>query len=307
MHLGLSFALPFDEALHTSRELVLFVLLVALGGLLLYQDRLLDRRAHELAIERDEAHDQIAWRKHIEAERERLIADLEAKNAELERFNYSVSHDLRSPLVTIRAFVGAVDRSLREGDERRAEEDIARVRIAAAQMQRMLDELLELSLAGKAADRAGEVPLREIAREARDALRGPIAEGNVEVALAYSLPVVRGQRRRLTQVFQNLIENAVRFRGEQPAPKVEVGVRRGGAGEVTLFVRDNGIGIEPAYHETVFGLFDRLDATSPGTGVGLTLVRRIVETHGGRIWVESDGEGHGSTFAFTLPTVRPSE
>jgi signal transduction histidine kinase len=100
-------------------------------------------------------------------------------------------------------------------------------------------------------------------------------------------------------VLQNLIENAIKFTGEQPGPRIEVGARRED-GETVCYVRDNGMGINPRYHGKVFDLFDQLDSTSEGTGLGLALVKRIAEVHGGRVWVESEGLGHGSTFCFTL-------
>jgi len=109
-----------------------------------------------------------------------------------------------------------------------------------------------------------------------------------------------GDRPRLLEVLQNLLDNAVKFMGAQPQPCVHIGMRREGA-ETVCYVRDNGIGIAPRYHAQIFGLFERLDVASDGTGIGLTLVKRIIEVHGGRLWVESAGEGHGSTFCFTLP------
>ena len=114
------------------------------------------------------------------------------------------------------------------------------------------------------------------------------------------MPVVLGDRVRLLQVYQNLIGNAVKFMGDQAAPRVEIGLRQDGT-ETVFFVRDNGRGIDPEYHDKIFGLFERLNAQVPGTGIGLQLVKRIVEVHGGRVWVESEGQGKGSTFCFTLP------
>ena len=116
------------------------------------------------------------------------------------------------------------------------------------------------------------------------------------------LPVVRADRRRLFEVVQNLVENALKFMGTQPRPVVEIGMRGNGA-ERIFFVRDNGIGIEPRYRETVFGLFNKLDTAAEGTGIGLALVRRIVEVHGGKAWVESEGKDRGSTFCFTLSAM----
>jgi signal transduction histidine kinase len=111
--------------------------------------------------------------------------------------------------------------------------------------------------------------------------------------------VVTGDRPRLLEVFQNLLDNAVKFMGSQPQPYINIGMRQDGE-EPVYYVQDNGIGIAPRYHEKVFGLFERLDIANDGTGIGLTLVKRIIEVHGGRVWVESAGEGQGSTFCFTL-------
>ena len=113
------------------------------------------------------------------------------------------------------------------------------------------------------------------------------------------MPVVYGDRLRLLEVYQNLIQNAVKFMGTQQASRVEIGARLDD-GVALCWVRDNGMGIVPIYHEKVFGLFNRLDANTEGTGIGLALVKRIVDVHGGRIWVESEGEEQGSTFLFTL-------
>ncbi|MCP3963983.1 MAG: histidine kinase, partial [bacterium] len=120
------------------------------------------------------------------------------------------------------------------------------------------------------------------------------------------LPVVCVDRARLLEAVRHLLDNAVRYLGDQPAPRIEVGVRDPGAagGEPpTFYVRDNGMGIERKYHEKVFELFERLDPeASEGTGIGLALVKRIIEVHGGRVWVESEGAERGSTFCFTLFT-----
>ena len=117
------------------------------------------------------------------------------------------------------------------------------------------------------------------------------------------LPVVFGDRPRLLQVLQNLIDNAAKFTGDQPWPRIEIGVRRdGGEGDEGVFyVQDNGLGIDADHHERVFGLFRQLDPQVDGMGVGLALVKQIIEMHGGRIWVESKGHGQGCSFCFTLP------
>ncbi len=113
-----------------------------------------------------------------------------------------------------------------------------------------------------------------------------------------------GDRTRLREVYQNLLANAVKYMGGEPAPRVEVGLRW--QGEETVFtVRDNGSGVDPRYRDKIFGLFERLETGGEGTGIGLAVVQRIVEMHGGRVWVESQGKGRGSTFCFTLLEPNP--
>jgi len=241
-----------------------------------------------------------AARKRAAQERKRLIAELEAKNAELERFTYTVSHDLKSPLITIQGFLGQLEQDAITGKTDRIKGDVARIRNAAESMHEFLDELLELSRIGRVAKPAEEISLASLAREAVSLLAGPIAERGARVEIPPDLPVVFGDRRRLVEVLQNLIENAVKFMGDQPEPRVEIGARNDGD-ETVCYVRDNGTGIDPRYHERVFDLFEQLDPQQEGTGVGLALVKRIIEVHGGRIWVESEGQGQGCTFCFTLP------
>ncbi len=248
-----------------------------------------------LTITRD-----ITERKRIEEQREELVHDLEAKNAELERFAYTVSHDLKSPLVTIKGFLGLLESDVLRGDTAALRRDLAHIHNAADRMAGLLRDLLELSRIGRVVNPPEVVPLSELVREAVQVLGGQIAERGGEVRVPSGLPEVYGDRLRLLEVFQNLIDNALKFSGDQAKPCVEVTARVQGS-EVVCSVRDNGIGIAPRYLETIFGLFNRLDNKVEGTGIGLTLVKRIIEEHGGRIWATSEGEGHGATFTFTLP------
>lgn len=246
-----------------------------------------------------------AERKRAEAEKEKLIAELEAKNAELEQFTYTVSHDLKSPLVTINGFLGLLEKDAGKGDMQQLEKDIRQIRNAAEKMQALLDDLLEMSRIGRLVNPPQNIPLDTLVRQAVALVAGQIAERGVSVVIAPNLPAVHGDLPRLLEVFQNLVDNAVKFMGNQPSPRLEIGANLAKNGSVICHVRDNGIGIEPRYHSKIFSLFERLDQTIPGTGIGLALARRIVEVHGGRIWVESDGPGHGATFYFTLPAAKP--
>jgi signal transduction histidine kinase len=149
---------------------------------------------------------------------------------------------------------------------------------------------------------AEEVALEPLVREAVELVKGPLDQGGVVVEIAPGLPVVQADRRRLLEVYQNLVENAAKFSAGSPAPRIEIGARSD-RGEPVFYVKDNGRGIEPRFLERVFDLFEKLDPGASGTGVGLALVRRIVEAHGGRAWAESDGPGRGATFCFTLPSA----
>ncbi len=239
-------------------------------------------------------------------ERRRLLEELGVKNEELERFNYTVSHDLKSPLVTIKGFLGMLRQDAERGEVDRLDHDIRRIGAAADRMSRLLDELLELSSLGRRVRPPEDVALTRLASEALENLVAQVAEKQTEVVVDPDLPVIVGDRMRLLQLVQNLLANAIKYMGDQSGPRVEFGMRSDVEGRV-LYVRDNGLGIDARYHERVFGLFERLDAGDEGTGVGLALAKRIVEMHGGRIWVESDGLSHGSSFCFTLSGMEAEE
>jgi signal transduction histidine kinase len=245
----------------------------------------------------------LARARSSEARYRELVAELEARNAELERFTYTVSHDLKSPLFTLRGYLDYMGRDARSGNLERLQADIGRSVEAADRMRRLLDDLLELSRIGRIMNAPADVPFAEIAREAVALARGRLDQRQVAVEIGADLPVVHGDRARLVEVVQNLVDNAGKFMGEEPRPRVEIGARRA-SGETVFFVRDNGIGIPQRHHERVFRLFDKLEPGGEGTGVGLALVKRIVELHGGRVWVESNGDT-GSTFCFTLPRPAP--
>ncbi len=234
------------------------------------------------------------------AERRLLIEELESKNAELERFTYTVSHDLKSPLVTINGFLGFLEQSAASGDMERFRRDKKRIEGAVSRMQAMLGELLELSRLGRIINEPASILFGDLTRETLELVRGRVDERGVVVYIQPDLPSVRVDKPRLIEVMQNLLDNAAKYMGAQAKPHIEVGHQGVEDGKPIFFVRDNGMGISPEHHERIFGLFNKLDPTSEGTGIGLALVKRIVELHEGRIWVESEA-GHGSTFYFTLP------
>jgi PAS domain S-box-containing protein len=243
----------------------------------------------------------ISERQRAEEIRESLIRDLEAKNAELERFTHTVSHDLKAPLITIRGFAEYLQGDLAAGRGERAGEDAARIADAAGQMQRLLDHLVELSHAGRPAESPAPVPLEVVAREAARLVEGRRAQSHVAVHIGEGLPVVLGDHGRLLQVFQNLLDNAVKFAADADEPTVSVEAVNGEGGAAGVVVRDNGRGLDPVHRQRVFGLFEKLDPQAEGTGVGLAVVKRIVETHGGTVSLDSRGRGCGAEVTVTLP------
>lgn len=243
---------------------------------------------------------EIVERKQAQAEREKLILELGAKNRELERFTYTVSHDLKSPLVTIRGFLGFLEKDMLAGNVERVKTDVERIIEATNKMQRLLDDLLELSRIGRMMNPPVNIPFNLVVREAVKLVHGQIAEKGITVKIDGNMPVVHGDQIRLLQVMQNLIDNAAKFMGEQANPLIEIGHQDALSEQPVFFVRDNGMGIPREHYEKIFGLFNKLDPNVGGTGIGLSLVRKIIEAHGGRIWVESE-IGNGTTFYFTLP------
>lgn len=225
--------------------------------------------------------------------------ELEAKNEELERFAYTVSHDLKSPLVTIKGFMSFVQRDVDSGDGERLVSDLGRIGKAADRMQELLDDILELSRIGRKVSPPQVFPAGEAVELALDNLAGPIAASGASVELASSWPDILADKSRIVELLQNLVENALKYRGEE-RPRIAIGWDATG-GFTRFFVRDNGRGMDPRFTDTVFGLFNKLDPKSEGTGIGLAIVRRIAELHGGDAWAESGGPGLGSTFWFSLP------
>ena len=228
-------------------------------------------------------------------------ADLEATLKELEAFSYSVSHDLRSPLGIISGFTHMVakDESDRLSDEGRRKLGV--VESNANKMSMLVDDLLALSRLSRAVLAEQEVDLRALAKSAAEELRLHYPRASLEIG---KLPAAGGDPTLLRQALLNLIGNALKYSSKVEAPRVEVGWT---AADAAWFVRDNGAGFDMRYSDKLFGTFERLhsDAEFPGTGVGLAIVKRIVERHGGRVWATGE-PGNGATFYFTLRPKRNS-
>jgi len=226
-------------------------------------------------------------------------AELRRSNSDLEQFAYAASHDLQQPLRMVASYVGLLSQRYRAQLDEKADRYIDYAVGGAKRMQALVDGLLHYSRVGTQGGAAVSVNATTVVAEAQANLCRSVEEACAGIEVK-SLPVVVADRAQLVQLFQNLLDNAVKFRGAAP-PAVLVSCRD--AGEWWEFaVRDNGIGIDPKHAERVFEVFKRLHTEQeyPGTGIGLALCRKIVERHGGRIWFEA-AEGGGSVFRFTLP------
>jgi len=270
-------------------------IIILIAGNAVY--RLVKNVYHNLYI----AEQEIKMRKEAEKEREAVIQQLKRKNQELDRFAVRVSHDLKTPLITLAGFLGYLDRDIKAGDSERAEKDFSQINAAAKTMGNFVDELLDLSRVGRITNPPKDVPFDGIVEEALKAAEGLIRARQVQVEIEAVFPFVYVDRARIVQVMQNLITNAVKFMGDQPNPKMVIGFEEVD-GDHIFSVSDNGIGIAPENHERIFELFNKLDPNSDGTGIGLGLVKKIIEVHHGNIWVESE-PGKGSIFKFTLQGI----
>ncbi len=234
------------------------------------------------------------------------MEELERVNDELDRFTYSVSHDLRSPLVTVEGFLGLIRDDARSGNLEDLESNVKRTYSAIEKMHKLLEDLLRLSRLGKVTDPFEKVSMNDVVFEVLEHLHGLISRNGCTVHLDPDLPEVYADRTRIMVVLQNLLENAIKFKSDERPLRIRIGANATSEDPV-FFVKDNGIGIDPDHQPSIFSLFSKLDSRTEGTGLGLTLVERIIRTHGGRIWVESDGEGKGTCFFFSLPARDPRE
>jgi PAS domain S-box-containing protein len=237
----------------------------------------------------------ISDRKAAETRIRQDAEQLARYNAELEALAYAATHDLKEPLRTISAFTELLVKD-GELDQRRREQYAGYIVEGARRMAALLDDLLAFTQVN-AGDPPDRVELAHVVERALENLAASIDESGATITVA-ALPAVRGNEMHLGQVFQNLISNAIKYRSEAPLEIRITGEQDGQ--ECIIQIADNGIGIDPAYHDHIFGLFKRLhDRRIPGTGIGLATCKKIIEGMGGRIWVESE-PGNGSAFFFTL-------
>jgi light-regulated signal transduction histidine kinase (bacteriophytochrome) len=238
--------------------------------------------------------------RHLNTELSERVEELAAANAELESFSYTVSHDLRAPLRQVSGFVALLQENMANRQTAQDAEYIALVETAIGRMGNLIDGLLRFSRFGRMAMESVEINLATLVDEVRETL-SPAQEGRDVRWKIGTLPQVCGDPALLRQVFANLLENALKFTRHRPTTEIEIEARRD-AQEYVFMVRDNGVGFDPRHADKLFGVFQRLHASSDfeGTGIGLASVRRIVQRHNGRSWAESNVDG-GAAVYFSLP------
>jgi len=234
-------------------------------------------------------------------ERKQRMLEVERSNEELQHFAYVASHDLQEPLRKVTSFCQMIERRYSGQLDERGEQYIAFAVDGAKRMQALINDLLAFSRVGRIERPRELVDLDDLVAHATSVLSLAIEETGATVEVRGDLPEVYGERSLLGLVLQNLISNAIKFHGDEP-PVVHVSARRDG-GRWELSVADNGIGIDAEYADRIFVIFQRLHAREvyAGTGIGLTMCRKVIEYHGGQIWLDLSQNGAGSTFRFTLP------
>jgi PAS domain S-box-containing protein len=260
------------------------------------------------------------WSFRDHTERRRMEDEIAAHNREIEALVRALSHDMRSPLVTITGFTTLLKEDAAARDEPAMSRQLGMIEDAAKRALRMLDDLLDYWRMGQSTEVPTDVLVADLVQDALDVVGSQLAERGVAVEVTGEPVQVHGRRRELARVLQNLLENAGKFMGDQPEPYVQIGWQlveaarpmsaAAGAGArrpvVRVWVRDNGTGFDPAMRDRLFVPYQRLDRRQSGSGLGLAGVRRIVEAHGGRVWAESDGPGHGACFWIELPATEQS-
>jgi signal transduction histidine kinase len=241
-----------------------------------------------------------------QTEIEEQAAELARSNAELEQFAYVASHDLQEPLRKVTSFCQMLERRYAGQLDERGDQYIAFAVDGAKRMQILINDLLAFSRVGRLGREPELLDADELVAIAKANLASGIEETGAEIAVDGDLPTVHGERSLLTLVFQNLIGNGIKFHADR-APRVRISAERED-GFWRFTVADNGIGIDPEYAERIFVIFQRLHAKDAyaGTGIGLAMCRKVIEHHGGRIWLEPSANGDGATFRFTLPVPEPT-
>jgi len=267
-------------------------------------EQLLKEQKAEQLLKEQKAEQLLKEQKHLEELVEKRTSELRGSNEELQHFAYVASHDLQEPLRMISSFLQLLSSRYSGKLDKDADEFIKYAVDGAVHLQNMIDDLLAISRVDSRGKEFTDVEMKNVIEDVLDNLAVLIDDEKVNISVG-DMPTIKADRSQMTQLTQNLVENAIKFRGKD-TPRIEISAKRG-KGEWIFSIRDNGIGIDSKYFERIFVVFQRLHAGDAykGTGIGLSIAKKVVERHKGRIWLESE-VGKGSIFYFTIPYVKGS-
>ena len=267
-------------------------------------EQLLKEQKAEQLLKEQKAEQLLKEQKHLEELVEKRTSELRGSNEELQHFAYVASHDLQEPLRMISSFLQLLSSRYSGKLDKDADEFIKYAVDGAVHLQNMIDDLLAISRVDSRGKEFTDVEMKNVIEDVLDNLAVLIDDEKVNISVG-DMPTIKADRSQMTQLTQNLVENAIKFRGKD-TPRIEISAKRG-KGEWIFSIRDNGIGIDGKYFERIFVVFQRLHAGDAykGTGIGLSIAKKVVERHKGRIWLESE-VGKGSIFYFTIPYVKGS-
>jgi signal transduction histidine kinase len=270
-----------------------------------YQEHLeemVKERTAQLRITNERLEQEIAERKETEEELKKISAELTRSNADLQHFAYAASHDLQEPLRVIEGFIKLLEKRYADKLDTKAKEFIGYTVEGVNRMRALIKDLLDYSRTGTIEMNLKPTNFSDAVERAVFSLKAAAEETGATITCD-TLPTISADIVQMSRLFQNLLGNAIKFRGEK-APDIHISAEKNENGW-TFSVRDNGIGIDPENAERIFSVFQRLHTKEeyPGTGIGLAVCKRIVERHGGKIWVKSE-KGKGATFCFTIPETR---
>jgi signal transduction histidine kinase len=231
---------------------------------------------------------------------QQVQSQLQLKNEEIEHFISIVAHDFNSPLITITSFTAMLKDDISSGAREKVDKDLGYINQAATKLTQLLEALKKITDVGKSTDSFQSIRFTDLVDTCLATLTGPLQQHNVKVIFQRATSSLTGDPLELGQIWQNLIENAIKYRGDHPNPTIEIGIDAS-QDEPEFYICDNGIGISPEHAQRVFMLFTQLNKNNPGSGLGLALVKKIIERQQGKIRVESEGANTGSCFRFTLP------
>ncbi len=282
---------PFDKEIASHLILIMGTLFSVAAGLFTWS----------LETRRSFLEKEVEWRtKDLNNKNHELIR----KNEEVENFIHIISHDLKAPIVSIQGFASIIKNEMGTALSGTNLDYLGRIQSNAQQMNALILDLLEFSRVGRMEDEKKPVEMADLVKGIVAEFKPEIARCHISVRYGQDLPALYGSRKRLNQVFTNLVTNAIKYMGPSQNPQIEIGHSTNGSAMSTLWVKDNGIGIKKEYQHKIFQIFQRVPTSLKveGTGIGLSIVKKIVELNGGQVWVESE-EGKGSQFFVCWPRV----